>query len=728
MVENLVDGVVTSTYDTNNRLLKSEALSGITTYTYDASGNRRTVEEPSGDITTSTWDAQNHLVRVELPSSEIVTYTWAPINKANEERLVQRDDGVDVRRYLWDNNNVLRETDDLGAVETQSTYAPQPYGDLISQHQDGDSTFHQYDALGSTTGLTDESGVLTDTSRYEAFGKPVAETGSLETPYRWVGQQGYRLDDTTGDYNLRARDYDPQAARFLSPDPLGLDAGDSNFYRYVANSPVNNGDPSGEEPLTVLESQRLQQFQAYLWSGTRTEADAVVWIQQHAQTEAEAEELYRVFQNRILGIDPINRFDGGGLYTGNCLPGFEERRRRMKHAPRAPEPICLQKLGGSFSDIAGFVNELLNDSSLSWTPPITIPGMGPIPLPIPYPNNLPSLFPKQTDGLCRVIGVPDIVGPSRPCSDADIAAMAPHQKLAYAMVAAIPHLPAEIADALAPLFTVQAGLFFVGALAVSAIPGVGQVADAVLIAAFVVALGEAACEFLIGIGEFVRELKEARSCANMESAAKKLAETLASISDEAALLLVGYAGGRIVREVKGRIGNGTPTRPPLKPKPERPPGGFANEGGEFLDEFPAPNNTELDAARQRIAGQVEEVARRRSLGNDPKRGPLPYEEAAAIKLEQQEGIRLCRDKSGAADWIGPNNTSYDLLGPFPQKFLPDQIKNGKLLKAFQEHTTGPKTDFAVVDFSGLDATGLQQVESVISQLTPAQQARIIRLK
>ncbi len=144
--------MVTSTYDASNRLLKSEALSGITTYTYDAAGNRRTVEEPSGDITTSTWDAQNHLVQVKLPTSEIVTYTWGPINKANEERLIQRDDGVDIRRYLWDNNNVLRETDDLGAVQTQYTYAAQLYGGLVSQHQDGDSTFHQYDALGSTTG------------------------------------------------------------------------------------------------------------------------------------------------------------------------------------------------------------------------------------------------------------------------------------------------------------------------------------------------------------------------------------------------------------------------------------------------------------------------------------------------------------------------------------------------------------------------------------------------
>ncbi len=256
-MENRIDGVVTSTYDAGNRLLKSEAFSGITTYTYDASGNRRTVEEPTGDLTTYTWDAENHLVQVELPTSEIVTYTWAPINKANEERLVQRDDGVDIRRSLWDNNNVLRETDDLGAVAVQYTYAPEPYGDLISQHADGDSTFHQYDALGSTTGLTDESGVLTDTSRYEAFGKPLEETGPVDTPYRWVGQQGYRHDDATGHDNLRSRDYDPQAARFLSEDPLGTDAGDSNFYRYVANSPINKTDPSGLVPESQIYTNGL---------------------------------------------------------------------------------------------------------------------------------------------------------------------------------------------------------------------------------------------------------------------------------------------------------------------------------------------------------------------------------------------------------------------------------------------------------------------------------------
>lgn len=39
--------------------------------------------------------------------------------------------------------------------------------------------------------------------------------------------------------------YDPKQARFLSEDPLRFDAGDTNLYRYVFNSPTNYTDPTG---------------------------------------------------------------------------------------------------------------------------------------------------------------------------------------------------------------------------------------------------------------------------------------------------------------------------------------------------------------------------------------------------------------------------------------------------------------------------------------------------
>ncbi len=42
--------------------------------------------------------------------------------------------------------------------------------------------------------------------------------------------------------------YDPTVGRFLDEDPIGIDGGDPNFYRYCGNSPTNRTDPTGLEP------------------------------------------------------------------------------------------------------------------------------------------------------------------------------------------------------------------------------------------------------------------------------------------------------------------------------------------------------------------------------------------------------------------------------------------------------------------------------------------------
>ncbi len=245
VLENLLDGRTTSTYDAANRLLTADALSGISTYTYDLAGNRRTVEEPSSDLVTNTWDAQNHLVQVELPTGDVVTYTWAPVNKKADERQVVRDDGVEVRRYVWDDQTLLVETDDFGVPLAETTALPGGFGQVISRRADAATAFHHFDALGNTAHVTDDTGAVTDDFRYEAFGKTASATGSTATPYQWIGEQGYRHDETTDSYNIRSRDYTPDTQAFPSPDPLGLASGDSNFYRYVANDPVNRTDPSG---------------------------------------------------------------------------------------------------------------------------------------------------------------------------------------------------------------------------------------------------------------------------------------------------------------------------------------------------------------------------------------------------------------------------------------------------------------------------------------------------
>ncbi len=56
---------------------------------------------------------------------------------------------------------------------------------------------------------------------------------------------GRWLDNTTGLYYYRARWYDAEDGRFVSRDPLQVEGGDINLYRYVKNSTVKNNDPMG---------------------------------------------------------------------------------------------------------------------------------------------------------------------------------------------------------------------------------------------------------------------------------------------------------------------------------------------------------------------------------------------------------------------------------------------------------------------------------------------------
>jgi RHS repeat-associated protein len=57
------------------------------------------------------------------------------------------------------------------------------------------------------------------------------------------------LDSVTGLQYNRARWYDPKTGRWTSQDPLGFDAGDANWYRYVRNDPSNATDPTGFKPI-----------------------------------------------------------------------------------------------------------------------------------------------------------------------------------------------------------------------------------------------------------------------------------------------------------------------------------------------------------------------------------------------------------------------------------------------------------------------------------------------
>lgn len=69
------------------------------------------------------------------------------------------------------------------------------------------------------------------------------------------------FDEDTGLQYNRARWYDGEVGRWISQDPLGFDAGDTNLVRYVGNSATLSIDPSGLEDPELPEGTRLLEIE-----------------------------------------------------------------------------------------------------------------------------------------------------------------------------------------------------------------------------------------------------------------------------------------------------------------------------------------------------------------------------------------------------------------------------------------------------------------------------------
>lgn len=75
--------------------------------------------------------------------------------------------------------------------------------------------------------------------------------------------------------------YDASQGRFLSEDPIGFEAGDTNLYRYVHNSPTNATDPSGLDEREAQQRALLQ-----LRFGVPTDKDAPLAVKIYLPKDA----------------------------------------------------------------------------------------------------------------------------------------------------------------------------------------------------------------------------------------------------------------------------------------------------------------------------------------------------------------------------------------------------------------------------------------------------------
>jgi RHS repeat-associated protein len=211
------------TYDNSDQLLSSAVVNGATTsYSYDNAGRRI-----SSGSTTLGWNQQDRLT--SYGSSAGYTYNGSGL------RTSKTVSGM-AEAFVWEVADGLP----LLIGDGTTSYVSGPGGLPLEQINGSTVLYYQQDQLGSTRVLTDASGAVAETYTYDSYGNIASQTGSVSNPFLYSGQ--YR-DGESGYYYLRARYYDPSTGQFISRDPKVSKTGTP--YAYVADNPLNAGDPSG---------------------------------------------------------------------------------------------------------------------------------------------------------------------------------------------------------------------------------------------------------------------------------------------------------------------------------------------------------------------------------------------------------------------------------------------------------------------------------------------------
>ena len=239
------DGYVTG----DNNQLTSD---GTYNYEYDNEGNRvKKTEIATGEVTEYEWDYRNRLVDVETTNSDgnVIAnsdYTYDVFDNRIGKSVDADGSGAGsaiVERYVLDGDHIALTFDGSGNMTERFLHGLQIDSVLAQENAGGEVLWALADNQGSARILLDNQGNVVNEISYDAFGNITLETND-NVNFRGL-YTGRESDSETGlNYN-RGRYYDPITGRFISIDPIGFAAGDSNLYRYVGNNPLFYIDPSG---------------------------------------------------------------------------------------------------------------------------------------------------------------------------------------------------------------------------------------------------------------------------------------------------------------------------------------------------------------------------------------------------------------------------------------------------------------------------------------------------
>ncbi|MFF5635437.1 putative T7SS-secreted protein [Streptomyces sp. NPDC012825] len=229
---------------------------GAVRYEHDDQGRivlrRKTRLSRKPDTWRYTWDAEDRLRSVTTPDGTVWSYAYDPLG-----RRVSKHSALETVHFTWDDTTLCEQTTE-NVVLTWDHAGLRPLSQTERRTDTNDERFFAIvtDLIGTPTELVDESGELAWRTRSTLWGTTTwTRDATTYTPLRFPGQY---FDPESGLHYNYFRYYDPESARYLSQDPLGL-APAPNPATYVHN-PHTWSDPLGLAPCPKAGWERKADF------------------------------------------------------------------------------------------------------------------------------------------------------------------------------------------------------------------------------------------------------------------------------------------------------------------------------------------------------------------------------------------------------------------------------------------------------------------------------------
>ena len=215
-------------------------------YAYDANGNQITkTAESKTEI--NTYDGLNQLIGF-TDGETTASYKY----NADGLRTSKTVDGKTIN-HIWDGSKqIIVDMDDSDWYSAEVYVRGTNLLAKFSKQSGNVKTDYQYytqNAHGDVVNLTDSTGAITKSYKYDAFGVEQNIDDADTNAFRYCGEY---FDAETGTIYLRARYYNPTIGRFISRDSYAGEINDPlslNFYTYCENNPIYGIDPNGHFKL-----------------------------------------------------------------------------------------------------------------------------------------------------------------------------------------------------------------------------------------------------------------------------------------------------------------------------------------------------------------------------------------------------------------------------------------------------------------------------------------------